>query len=272
MDNQQKANAKTRRREDAKKTKKDFYFSSLLRVFAPSRLRVCVFFCCITAISVGCDRSANVATARPVVAAGSCVVRGVVKFDGPTPAPKVIGGECCQGSAPVMDESLVVGESGGLKNVVVFIKDGPNLDLAMGKDRVLTQRNCQYVPHVMAVRAGQNVVVSNHDATMHNVLMQQDGTEVGNLEEIPQMSHAVHFDQPGLVRFKCNVHAWMTGYVYVFDHPCFAVTDENGRFEIGNLPAGTYTLVAWQEKVGSQEMTVTVGGDKPAEVTIVYHP
>jgi plastocyanin len=223
-------------------------------------------------LSFSCDHSTNTAALRPTVPAGTCVVRGVVKFSGPRPEVKVIGGSCCPGSPPVMSESLVVNADGSLKNVVVFIKDGPNLAMPALKDQVLTQKDCQYVPHVLAMQTGQNLIVSNHDPTTHNVLIQSDKNPGQNLEEQPATNHTVHFDQPDLVRFACSVHPWMSANVYVFDHPCFAVTGDDGRFEIPHLPAGTYTLVAWQEELGTQEMTVTVSGDKPAEVNFDYHP
>jgi hypothetical protein len=58
---------------------------------------------------------------------------------------------------------------------------------------------------------------------------------------------------------KCNVHPWMKGYIAVFKHPYFAVTDKNGGFELKDLPPGTYTITAWQEKLGTQSQKVTVG-------------
>ncbi len=171
----------------------------------------------------------------------------------------------------VMDESLMVNGDGTLKNIVVFVKDGPRLDLPGPQDAVLAQRGCQYQPHVLAVQTGQNVVVTSHDPTLHNVHVEADLNPAENFSQTQGASHTLHFDQPELVKFKCDVHPWMTAYAYVFNHPCFAVTGDDGKFEIGHLPPGTYTLVAWQEKLGTQEMTVTVAADKPGEVNFEYH-
>ena len=49
------------------------------------------------------------------------------------------------------------------------------------------------------------------------------------------------------IKIKCDVHPWMNSYVSVFDHPYFAVTDDNGNYKIDNIPAGTYEVIAWQE-------------------------
>jgi plastocyanin len=219
---------------------------------------------------MSCDRQADVAAPRPTVAAGTGVVRGVVRFIGTAPVPKVIGGECCPGSSPVLDESLAVNADGVMKNIVVFIKDGPNIAGPPASDALLTQRNCQYEPHVLAIRTGQNLVVTSHDATLHNVHVEANVNPAQNFSEAEGATHTVTFQQPELVRIKCDVHAWMTAYAYVFDHPCFAVTGEDGKFEIPHLPAGTYTLVAWQEKLGTQQMSVTVTADKSTEVNIEY--
>ncbi len=183
---------------------------------------------------------------------------------------KVIGGNCCPGASPVVDESIVVGAEGAMKNVVVFLKNGPDLDLGPMTDRVLAQKECRYVPHVIALRTGQTVVITSHDATLHNVHIEADANPSQNFSESENASHAVTFNLPELVKFKCDVHPWMTAYAYVFDHPCFAVTGDGGSFEIAHLPPGTYKLVAWQEKLGTQEMQVTVGADKSAEVKIEY--
>ena len=63
---------------------------------------------------------------------------------------------------------------------------------------------------------------------------------------------------------KCNIHPWMRGYIAVFKHPYFAVTDKTGSFELKDLPAGSYTITAWQEKLGpqSQKLTVAAGESK----------
>ena len=61
------------------------------------------------------------------------------------------------------------------------------------------------------------------------------------------------FDKPEvMVPFKCDVHGWMNAYVGVLEHPYFAVTDKDGKFSLKTLPAGTYTIEAWHERLGAQ--------------------
>jgi plastocyanin len=223
-------------------------------------------------IAGGCDKSPSAPAARSVVAPGPGVIRGTVTYAGPPVTPKIIGGECCPGSPPAPDESLVVGPNGGLANVVVSIDDGPNLPPADTTDAVLTQRDCRYVPHVMAVQTGRRILVTSHDPTAHNVHIQPESNPPDNFAELQNASHAVHFDQPDLVRFKCDVHPWMSAFVKVFDHPCFAVTGPDGTFAIDRLPPGTYKLTAWHERLGEQTFTVVVKDGSPVSQDFAYKP
>ena len=67
----------------------------------------------------------------------------------------------------------------------------------------------------------------------------------------------------GMLKLVCDTHAWMLGFVHVFDHPYFAVTDDKGTFSLINVPSGTYTLKVWHEDAGvkSQEVTVSERGE-----------
>ncbi len=229
-----------------------------------------IFAALILGAGISCDRPAEPPPARPTVPAGTGILRGSVTFRGTPPVPAVIGGDCCPGSAPVLDESISVSPGGAMKNVVVWIQDGPNLDIGPMPERVLAQKGCDYVPHVLALRTGQTLVVTSHDPTIHNVHIEAELNPSQNFSESDGETHAVHFDRPERIRFKCDVHPWMTAYACVFDHPCFAVTGSDGTFEIDHLPPGKYTLKAWQEKLGEKSMQVTVSGDKPADVKLEF--
>ena len=78
------------------------------------------------------------------------------------------------------------------------------------------------------------------------------------------------FKSPQIIRVKCDVHPWMTAYIGVFENPLFAVTNDDGRFEIKGVPAGSYKLAIWHEQYGRQEQNITVADDKPAEVKVTY--
>ena len=134
-----------------------------------------------------------------------------------------------------------------------------------------TKIDCRYVPHVMGITAGQEMVIHSSDATVHNV---HTGGPAGDLLNLPfthkGMEKRESFDQPGILRVKCDVHPWMTAYIAVVENPLFAVTGDDGSFEIKNIPAGSYTLSAWHEQYGQMEQKIVVADGKPVDVTLTY--
>lgn len=165
------------------------------------------------------------------------------------------------------NESYVIEANGGLKNVVVFIEDAPPGKAAdPQKENYLYNDGCRYVPRVMAIQRGERLRVKSNDPKLHiphgylgnrtvfNLSLPFKGTSIDTTSRIRQA---------GILRVVCDTHVWMLGFVHVFDHPYFAVTDEQGAFSIPDLPAGTYTLKAWHEDGGvkGQEITVPERGD-----------
>jgi hypothetical protein len=220
----------------------------------------------------GCGRGDDGAAppaSRPAVAAGMVVVTGTVKFDGPPPPTATLGEQtCCDKRTPIVDESLVVDPAGGVRNVVVYLEDGPNVPTAP-PPALLDQQGCRYVPHVLAVRAGQTVQVRSSDPTLHNAHADRGANKPFNLgfTDAGQVKETAFAKPEVAVRVRCDVHQWMSAYVAVFDHPFFAVTGAGGTFEIAGVPPGTYTLVAWHERYGKKTQQVVVAdGGSPTPV------
>jgi len=166
------------------------------------------------------------------------------------------------------DETVLVGTSGGLANVFVYIKDGLG-DETFEKPTdpvVIDQNKCMYRPRVLGARAGQTIQIHNSDNTLHNVhAFPKKSRQFNQAMPIPGMTLKKRFIAPEvMVRIKCDVHAWMAAYVGVLKHPFFATSDTDGSFRIENVPAGTYTLEAWHEALGTQTAEVTVSGDGEA--------
>jgi hypothetical protein len=80
------------------------------------------------------------------------------------------------------------------------------------------------------------------------------------------------FDKAEITPFKvkCDVHGWMKAWMAVLPHPFYAVSQANGTFTISNLPPGTYTLVAWQEKYGAKEQQITVAAKESKAVNFTF--
>jgi hypothetical protein len=224
-------------------------------------------------VIAGCNDS-PAPQAKPKVPAGTGVIRGTVSFRGERPAERMIPNSACHGGASLVpDETVVVDEGGGLRNVLVYLKDGPNADVPPpASPPVLDQVNCRYVPRVVAVRVGETLRVRSSDPTMHNVHGLADRNPAFNFGMTAAgETRDVTFAAPEIIRVKCDVHPWMVAHVGVFDHPFHAVSGEGGSFELTRVPPGTYTLVAWHEKYGTAEQQVTVTqGAAPAAAAFTF--
>jgi plastocyanin len=189
---------------------------------------------------------------------------GTAKFIGTSPKPQPIDttqDPAC-GSNKRFDQSVEV-VNGNLANVFVYVKSG--LPAGMfdipPNPAVIEQKGCQYRPHVLGAMAGQSLQIVNADDTTHNIHPMPTQSKQWNESQLPKDPPIVKkFDKPELmIPIKCNQHPWMKMYLNVVNSPFFAVTDENGRFEIKGLPPGEYTLAAVHEKLGEQDMKITVG-------------
>ena len=112
----------------------------------------------------------------------------------------------------------------------------------------------------------------NSDQTLHNVHTYKGTSTLFNQAQVPGTAkiEKKFTDNGAMLKFKCDVHQWMTGYVWVQNNPYFAVTGDDGSFEIKDVPAGKYTVEAWQEKLGTKTVEVTVAAAAPAEAKFSF--
>lgn len=204
-------------------------------------------------------------------------IGGTVKFDGDAPERKQLkvdsDREAC-GQHNIISEALIVStDTKGIKNVVVSIENiETGKKLLPSANPVLDNKDCVFIPHVVAVPAGATIEILNSDPIMHNVHSYaiknspfNEGVSSG--KKLPKK-----FEFPEVVPVKCDVHKWMSAFVVVKGNPYFAVTDDNGNFKIDNVPAGAYKLQAWQESLGKQVVDVNVEAGKEAKVDFVLKP
>lgn len=202
-------------------------------------------------------------------AADSASISGKAGFDGTAPKSKKIKTDadpkCAEmhADAPLTSEEVVVNADGTLKNVFVYIKSGlEGKTFEPPKTPVeLDQTGCQYMPHVFGMMAKQPLKIKNADDTLHNIhAMPAKSKEFNVGQPNKGMETMRTFAEPEvMVKFKCDVHPWMSAYVGVLNHPFYSVTGENGTFAIKGLPAGEYEVVAWHEKYGEQTQKIKVG-------------
>ena len=247
----------------------------------------------LAAAVAGCGNKEKQETASqpaaPAATAGKTVdpatagsVSGTVNLDGAAPAAKPINMSAepyCQKShtSPVIPPEVVTGDKGALADVVIYIKDGLSAGYAFTAPSTsvpLDQKGCMYDPHVIAVMTGQNIEVKNDDQTTHNIHpMPKDNREWNKSQPPGAAPITDSFARAeNAIPVKCNVHPWMKSYIFVFKNPYYAVTTKDGKFELKNLPPGTYTLEAWQEKYGVVDQTVTVPAKGNATVAFTFKP
>ena len=170
------------------------------------------------------------------------------------------------------DESVIAGKKGELANVVVHLVGLPATPPP--KEKVtLSQDDCMYRPRVLGIVDGQPLEIRNGDPVLHNVHTYEGARTLFNIAQVPGTPNVEKtFTQNGvMLKFKCDVHQWMTGYVWVQNNGYFAVTDKDGAFEIKDVPVGTWSLEAWHERFGTRPGKVTVTKDKPAEIKLEFN-
>jgi plastocyanin len=206
-------------------------------------------------------------------------IGGTVTFDGTPPPPETLqvtkDPDKC--GTEQVSEALVVGEGKGIQYVVVSIanatpgkgheKDEEKEEKGRKGEREaksaeveLDQHGCRFMPHVVVLPAGATLVSRNSDGIMHN------------LHTFSKANPSINKAQPGFkktmpistlktpetIKVQCDMHGWMRAWIVVTDTPYTVVTDATGRFQLPEVPAGTYTLKFWHETLGETQREVTV--------------
>ena len=244
------------------------------------RLAVSALFI-VVSIACGGSTPPPAPAAPPVDPATAGTITAFVKFDGAVPPPQMMrldGDPKCvteNGAPQRADESLVVGQNQAMQNVFVYVKDG--LGGAFGfpvptEPVVLDQDKCRYTPRVLGVRVGQPLSIRNSDPLLHNVrangIINQGFNTSTPLEG---MSFERTFaTKEVMIPFKCDVHAWMSAFVGVLDHPYFGTTTPEGKVVLANLPPGTYTIEAWHETLGTRTEQVTIAAKETKDVAFTF--
>jgi len=208
------------------------------------------------------------------------------------PVPQVIDlrdDPGCKTKEPLIDERFLVNaKNRGIKNAFVWITTVPPVDGRAGpfpQDRihpkllkpepevVIQMVGCRYEPHAVGARAGQIMVLRNTSRHPHNPNWSSKANPMGSLVFPPgqDLRHEARLVADRLpMEIRCNVHYWMNAWVRVFDHPYFAITDADGKFEIKLAPTGKYHLYIWHEAIGFKDGAKGRNGE-PIELKDAKH-
>jgi len=213
---------------------------------------------------------ALLAASTGLAAEGWGTVKGQVVW-GPAALPEKVKANvdkdqahCLSKGEIFIDAYVVNPKNKGVRWVLVWLVD-PDLatkplpinpqakETVLKHKAVIDQPCCKFEPRVMGIMEGQKVVAKNSAPIPHNIFW-QGGVLGPNSNDLLPANGEKEYD--GMksrllpVPYTCSIHGWMKGYVGVFKHPYFAVTDEDGNFTIPKAPAGKYRLILWQETRG----------------------
>jgi plastocyanin len=153
-----------------------------------------------------------------------------------------------------------------IANVIVYLKDAPRRGDPPAMNATITQRDEAFVPRVVAITKGSTIDFPNADPFFHNVFSLSRGATF-DLGRYPKgESKGRRFTNTGLVKVYCHIHSHMTAAIMVFDHAYFRIPSADGAFSLDGVPAGTYQISAWHERIGESTNTVQVEPGRTARV------
>jgi plastocyanin len=160
-----------------------------------------------------------------------------------------------------------------MSNVVVFIKDAPQRENLPATRATISQKDEAFVPRVVAITRGSTVDFPNFDPYFHNVfsLSRVASFDLGRFPRGD--SRARKFTSAGLIKVYCHIHSHMSASIMVFDHDYFRIPQPDGGFTLTDIPAGTYRISAWHERIGEsvREVRVDAGSRAHVEFSLPVH-
>ena len=236
-------------------------------------IRLLMLAMLLLALPAGCERADDPIDLShlPDTITGSAVVRGIVRLEGAAPIMQVIGRSCADSSRPVTDETVLLNDDGTLRNVVVWLEDGPATNGTNRPAVTIHLQDCRFDPHVVVAQIGQTLHIRSHDPKPHNVHCTPQRNRARNFALVGIGSEAqTVFGAEEFVRVRCDIHPWMSAWIAVVSTPFHAVTADAGRFEIDGIPAGRYTLATWHEQYGVQRRPIELLDDQSIDLELIY--
>jgi plastocyanin len=210
----------------------------------------------------------------PLVSTDAGTITGTVRAHGKEAAGGAAGGGKYDSRKLKFAERIDYDQ---MRDFVVYIESLPGTNiLATNKlvqvvtDRRITQKGAAFSPHVLPILVGTTVEWPNYDEILHNVFSISDTKPFDlGLYKHPEVKR-ITFDKPGRVDAFCSIHKTMNCVILVLENPYFAATDDRGRYSIPSVPAGTYKVKGWHERLPSQskEIVVPENGEVRVDFTL----
>jgi plastocyanin len=165
-------------------------------------------------------------------------------------------------AAPVMAKRYEIVTKGGILSteppVAVVYLEGSFQKRVLRQTKQVAQKDLTFVPSLLPVQVGTKVEFPNLDETYHNIFSYSPAKrfDLGRYRPDERPIPSEIFDTPGLVTLRCDIHEHMRGLILVLSTPHFVMTEANGHFRLGGLPAGRYILKAWIDSKTTLEKPV----------------
>jgi hypothetical protein len=205
--------------------------------------------------------------------AASGKVVGMVSVAGvagrPKPLPVFKSRSFC--GATVVNETLLIGADGRLRNAAVILRPLSGGMVAQPKKLVLDNQRCAFAPHVQVAPLGSELLLKNSDPILHTVHARLGRETLFNVGLPKWRVVTKRLDRAGVIRIDCDVlHTWMSAAIIVTDSPYFAVTDETGGFSFDAVPAGNYDIEIWHERLGVKTRRLSVTSNGAVSLDVIY--
>jgi hypothetical protein len=228
-----------------------------------------LIYCCSVAWLL--FEGAAFAGAADTAASGKVV--GIVSVAGvagrPKPLPVFKSRSFC--GATVVNETLLIGADGRLRNAAVILRPLSGGMVAQPKKLVLDNQRCAFAPHVQVAPLGSELLLKNSDPILHTVHARLGRETLFNVGLPKWRVVTKRLDRAGVIRIDCDVlHTWMSAAIIVTDSPYFAVTDETGGFSFDAVPAGNYDIEIWHERLGVKTRRLSVTSNGAVSLDVVY--
>ena len=216
----------------------------------------------------------------PLISAGTPEEKGTIfiqiLYHGNIPAPTAItvtrDADTC-GTTMAMSAITVNPASKGLKDAVVDItvNDKAGSNDPIRTTATLINAKCVFSPHVIALRTGEALHIQNHDPILHNThIKTKTRTFINVAQPANGRSIAKIVKYPGLYQLQCDAHKFMRGHIIAYEHPYFAVSDEDGRATIRQVPPGSHLISVWHETLGRIHGKVIVPAHGDTALTLEF--
>ena len=217
------------------------------------------------------SNGAIVAAAADSAARGKVV--GIVSVAGvtvePKPLPVFKSRSFC--GATVANETLLVDADGRLRNAAVILRPLSSGIVAQPKKLVLDNQRCAFTPHIQVAPRGSDLLLKNSDPILHTVHARLGRETLFNVGLPKWRQVTKRLDQVGVIKIDCDVlHTWMSAVIIVTDSPYSSVSNEKGGFQLDGIPAGSYEMEIWHERLGRQSQRIFVRDNVTTDVHVVF--